>query len=68
VFVEQALGHAQPRHDSGWRTDGNQRRYGRDVLRRVALIRVAQMVGISLADLAAALATLPTDVAPSRAD
>ena len=53
---------------SSWRTDGNQRRYARDVLRRVALIRVAQLVGISLADVAAALASLPSDVAPSRAD
>jgi MerR family transcriptional regulator, redox-sensitive transcriptional activator SoxR len=53
---------------SGWRTDGNQRRYARDVLRRVALIRVAQLVGISLADVSAGLASLPSDVAPSRAD
>jgi MerR family redox-sensitive transcriptional activator SoxR len=53
---------------SSWRTEGNQRRYARDVLRRVALIRVAQRVGISLTDVAAALASLPSDVAPSRAD
>jgi len=53
---------------AGWRTGGNQRRYARDVLRRVALIRVAQAVGISLADVAAALASLPEDAAPSRAD
>ena len=53
---------------SGWRTDGNQRRYPREVLRRVALIRTAQAVGISLADVATALASLPTDSAPSRAD
>lgn len=53
---------------SGWRTDGNQRRYGRDVLRRVALIRVAQAVGLSLAEVAAALAALPVNTAPSRAD
>jgi MerR family redox-sensitive transcriptional activator SoxR len=50
------------------RTDGNQRRYAREVLRRVAFIRVAQRVGISLADIAGALATLPTDGAPTRAD
>ena len=37
------------------RTAGNQRRYGRDVLRRVAVIRVAQEVGISLAEIGAAL-------------
>ena len=53
---------------SGWRTDGNQRRYARDVLRRVALIRAAQVVGISLSDVAAALASLPPDGAPSRDD
>lgn len=50
------------------RTEGNQRRYTRDVLRRVAFIRVAQRVGISLADIQAALATLPATAAPSRAD
>lgn len=53
---------------SGWRTDGNQRRYARDVLRRVALIRVALAVGISLTEVAAALASLPENAAPSRAD
>ena len=41
------------------RTAGNQRRYHRDVLRRVAFIRVSQQVGISLADIAQALASLP---------
>lgn len=53
---------------SSFRTEGNQRRYTRDVLRRVAFIRVAQRVGISLADIQAALATLPAAAAPSRAD
>ena len=38
------------------RTSGNQRRYKRDTLRRVALIRIAQRVGIPLADVAAILA------------
>lgn len=51
-----------------WRTEGNQRRYARDVLRRVAFIRVAQRVGISLEDIGAALATLPRGAAPGRAD
>ena len=50
------------------RTQGNQRRYKRDVLRRIAFIRVAQRVGIALADIAAALATLPATAAPDRAD
>ncbi|WGT63278.1 redox-sensitive transcriptional activator SoxR [Variovorax paradoxus] len=50
------------------RAPSNHRRYARDVLRRVAFIRVAQRVGIALADIADALATLPTSAAPSRAD
>nr|WP_233176447.1 redox-sensitive transcriptional activator SoxR [Dyella sp. ASV24] len=50
------------------RTVGNQRRYARAVLRRVSFIRVAQRVGISLADIAAALATLPVTAAPGRED
>ncbi|HEX5685751.1 MAG TPA: redox-sensitive transcriptional activator SoxR [Ideonella sp.] len=50
------------------RSPGNQRRYTRDVLRRVAFIRVAQRVGISLADIGDALARLPNDAAPTRAD
>jgi len=50
------------------RTPGNQRRYARGVLRRVAFVRVAQRVGISLEAIGEALATLPADAAPSRAD
>ena len=50
------------------RTEGNQRRYPRGVLRRVAFIRVAQRVGISLAEIAEALATLPSGRAPDRED
>jgi MerR family redox-sensitive transcriptional activator SoxR len=50
------------------RTEGNQRRYPRDVLRRVAFIRVAQRVGVALADIAAALETLPTSRTPDRED
>ena len=52
---------------SSHRTPGNQRRYLRDVLRRVSVIRVAQRVGIALVDIEAALATLPATTAPSRA-
>ena len=48
------------------RTQGNQRRYPRDVLRRVAFVRVAQRVGIALSDIAAALASLPAGSAPDR--
>jgi MerR family transcriptional regulator, redox-sensitive transcriptional activator SoxR len=50
------------------RTDGNQRRYKRDTLRRIALIRIAARVGIPLADVAAALALLPNGRNPTRAD
>lgn len=50
------------------RTAGNQRRYARAALRRVAFVRVAQRVGISLADIAAALAELPAGAAPTRDD
>ena len=50
------------------RSAGNQRRYARDVLRRVAFIRAAQRVGISLADIRAAVQTLPDGRTPTRAD
>ena len=50
------------------RSDGNQRRYHRDVLRRVAFIRVAQRVGISLATIREALSLLPDERTPTRAD
>ncbi len=50
------------------RSAGNQRRYARDVLRRIAFIRAAQQVGIALADIRAALDTLPAHRAPSRDD
>lgn len=36
----------------GWRTAGNQRRYDRAVLRRLAIIQVAQRAGLSLATIA----------------
>jgi MerR family redox-sensitive transcriptional activator SoxR len=50
------------------RTTGNQRRYTRDTLRRVAFVRAAQRVGMPLADIAAALADLPDGRVPTRAD
>ena len=50
------------------RTAGGQRQYTRDVLRRVGFIRVAQSLGLSLADIKAALATLPGERTPTRAD
>ncbi|MFF0383306.1 redox-sensitive transcriptional activator SoxR [Streptomyces sp. NPDC004286] len=50
------------------RTTGNQRRYGRNVLRRVAFIRVSQRVGISLAAIRYALELLPNGHAPTATD
>lgn len=52
----------------GWRSGGNQRRYHRGALRRVAIIKVAQRTGVPLAVVAEALATLPDDRAPTAAD
>src|ERR1700761_6959529 len=50
------------------RTTGNQRRYERNVLRRLAFIRAARNVGLSLDEVSAALATLPAGRTPNRAD
>jgi MerR family transcriptional regulator, redox-sensitive transcriptional activator SoxR len=50
------------------RTRGNQRRYGREVLRRIAVIQAARELGIPLAEVAAVLARLPDHRSPSRAD
>jgi MerR family redox-sensitive transcriptional activator SoxR len=50
------------------RTGGNQRRYPRATLRRVAFIRSAQRVGLSLDEIAEALATLPEGRTPTKAD
>ena len=50
------------------RTRGNQRRFAREVLRRVAVIKVAQRVGIPLAVIHDALKSLPQGRAPTSAD
>nr|WP_121008328.1 redox-sensitive transcriptional activator SoxR [Saccharothrix australiensis] len=50
------------------RTAGNQRRYARSVLRRLAFIRTAQRVGLSLEDVHDALATLPDNRTPTKSD
>jgi MerR family transcriptional regulator, redox-sensitive transcriptional activator SoxR len=50
------------------RTAGNQRRYHRDELRRVAFIRVSQRVGISLEAIGDALAQLPDERTPTPKD
>jgi MerR family transcriptional regulator, redox-sensitive transcriptional activator SoxR len=50
------------------RSSGNQRRYSRAMLRRVAFIRAAQQLGIGLAEIGAALASLPQQRTPTKAD
>ncbi|MBV8942019.1 MAG: redox-sensitive transcriptional activator SoxR [Solirubrobacterales bacterium] len=50
------------------RTAGNQRRYARASLRRVALIQAGRAAGIPLRQISEALATLPSDRTPTRRD
>lgn len=50
------------------RTDGNQRRFPRSVIRTVSVIRAAQEVGLSLNDIAEALGSLPGGRTPTAAD
>jgi MerR family redox-sensitive transcriptional activator SoxR len=50
------------------RTAGGQRRFSRDVLRRIAFVRVAQTIGLTLDEIRAALGTLPESRTPTKAD
>jgi MerR family transcriptional regulator, redox-sensitive transcriptional activator SoxR len=50
------------------RNDAGHRRYHPDVLRRVAFVRTAQLVGLSLADIHDALASLPESRTPTARD
>jgi len=50
------------------RSPGNQRRFHRDVLRRLAFIRIAQRVGLSLEEIGEALASLPEGRTPDQRD
>ena len=50
------------------RSDGGQRRYPRDILRRVSFIRIAQQVGLSLDEIRAALSSLPDNRTPHKHD
>ncbi|BAL93225.1 putative MerR-family transcriptional regulator [Actinoplanes missouriensis 431] len=50
------------------RTGGNQRRYDRAELRRVAFIKIAQQVGVSLEEIREALASLPENRTPTKGD
>lgn len=52
---------------SAERTSGNQRRYPRYMLRRIAFIRAGRQLGLSLRDIKAALDTLPDGKAPTKA-
>jgi MerR family redox-sensitive transcriptional activator SoxR len=53
---------------SSIRTAGNQRRYQRDTPRRLAVIQVAQQVGVPLRAIGGALGTLPSNRTPTRSD
>lgn len=50
------------------RTAGGQRRFSREMLRRIAFIRVAQTIGLTLEEIREALATLPQGRTPTKAD
>jgi MerR family redox-sensitive transcriptional activator SoxR len=60
-YEQRGLIHAE-------RTASGQRRFRRDVLRRMAFIRIAQRVGLTLEEIVTALASLPADRAPSGKD
>jgi MerR family redox-sensitive transcriptional activator SoxR len=51
-----------------YRTRGNQRRYEKDVLRRLAVIRLANELGVPLARVAQAMAALPQGRTPTKED
>jgi MerR family transcriptional regulator, redox-sensitive transcriptional activator SoxR len=50
------------------RSDGGQRRYPREVIRRISFVRIAQQVGLSLGEIRDALQQLPDDRTPTKAD
>jgi MerR family redox-sensitive transcriptional activator SoxR len=52
----------------GTRTEGGQRQYRRETLRRVGFIRAAQAVGLSLSEIRSALETLPDQRTPTKQD
>lgn len=53
---------------TSWRNSGNQRRYPREALRRVSIIKVAQRLGIPLASIKDALDSLPKGRTPTEQD
>lgn len=50
------------------RSEGGQRRYSRDTIRRVSFIRAAQQVGLSLDEIRTALGSLPENRTPTQRD
>ena len=50
------------------RSAGGQRRYARSMLRRVAFIRIARQIGLTLDEIGQALAALPDERTPTKAD
>jgi MerR family transcriptional regulator, redox-sensitive transcriptional activator SoxR len=50
------------------RSDGGQRRYARETIRRVSFIRVAKEVGLSLDEIGGALSSLPDNRTPNKRD
>jgi MerR family redox-sensitive transcriptional activator SoxR len=51
-----------------WRNQGNQRRYKRDVLRRVSVIKAAQRLGISLSSIHQTFLSMPNERTPDKKD
>ena len=51
-----------------WRNNGNQRRYKRDVLRRISVIKAAQKMGVSLEEVKTVFANLPDKRTPTKDD
>jgi MerR family redox-sensitive transcriptional activator SoxR len=53
---------------SSTRNEGNQRKFSREMLRRLAFIRASQSLGIPLTEIGEALSTLPQQRTPNEAD
>lgn len=60
-YEDNGLIHAQ-------RTSGGQRRYTRETIRRVSFVRIAQQVGLTLAEIGEYVSTLPDGRTPDRGD
>ena len=53
---------------SSWRNESNHRRYSKDVLRRISVIKAAQKVGINLGSIKNAFSSLPDSRTPDTKD